>query len=142
MFIRWTPGRRQASVQETLLFREQPGSQGLPCASCSFPTGKLGRARAGQTAGLGGSPCRQGPWAAHFVTSLCGRRLLPIVLTRLCQLLRHQVGLLPPSSWEVGFALLPVRLLFPVLGPRSECLPRTGPCCPGHPPGRVQACSP
>ncbi|XP_058530791.1 Fanconi anemia group A protein [Ochotona princeps] len=35
-------------------------------------------------------PERQGPWAALFVRTLCGRTLLPAVLTRLCQLLRHQ----------------------------------------------------
>lgn len=36
--------------------------------------------------------CRQGPWAALFVRTLCGSALLPAVLARLCQLLHHQVG--------------------------------------------------
>ncbi|XP_062965475.1 Fanconi anemia group A protein [Cynocephalus volans] len=35
-------------------------------------------------------PERQGPWAALFVRTMCGHRLLPAVLTRLCQLLRQQ----------------------------------------------------
>uniref|UniRef100_A0A8C0TK69 FA complementation group A n=1 Tax=Canis lupus familiaris TaxID=9615 RepID=A0A8C0TK69_CANLF len=59
-------------------------------------------------------PDRQGPWAAHFVTSLCGRRLLPIVLTRLCQLLRHQgPGL--SASHVLGLAALVIHL--------GECRP-------------------
>ncbi|XP_041627095.1 Fanconi anemia group A protein isoform X4 [Vulpes lagopus] len=54
-------------------------------------------------------PDRQGPWAAHFVTSLCGRRLLPIVLTRLCQLLRHQ-GPSLSASHVLGLAALVIHL--------------------------------
>lgn len=37
------------------------------------------------------STCRQGPWATLFVRTLCGHALLPAVLARFCQLLRHQV---------------------------------------------------
>ncbi|KAF3817535.1 hypothetical protein GH733_012822 [Mirounga leonina] len=62
-------------------------------------------------------PDRQGPWAARFVTAMCGRRLLPVVLTRLCQLLRHQVGLLPPPSGKWA----PPSLL------ENHCLPFQGP---------------
>ncbi|XP_072587395.1 Fanconi anemia group A protein isoform X4 [Vulpes vulpes] len=54
-------------------------------------------------------PDRQGPWAAHFVTSLCGRRLLPIVLTRLCQLLRHQ-GPSLSACHVLGLAALVIHL--------------------------------
>lgn len=36
--------------------------------------------------------CRQSPWAVLFVRTLCGHMLLPAILTRLCQLLCHQVG--------------------------------------------------
>ncbi|KAM9191848.1 Fanconi anemia group A protein [Dugong dugon] len=59
---------------------------------------------------------RQGPWAALFVKLLCGRALLPAVLTRLCQLLLHQgPGL--NASHLVGLAALAVHLseLGPVL---------------------------
>lgn len=86
--------------------------------------------------------CRQGPWAAHFVTTMCGRRALPVLLTRLCQLLRHQVGLPAPSTWEVGSALLPGETPSPISGPEPECLPRAGLGCLGRPPGRVQVCAP
>lgn len=58
--------------------------------------------------------CRQGSWAARFVTSTCGRTLLPAVLSRLCQLLRHQVAPLPPSSREVGPAPSFLQSQFPV----------------------------
>ncbi|XP_027472901.1 Fanconi anemia group A protein isoform X4 [Zalophus californianus] len=54
-------------------------------------------------------PARQGPWAARFVTAMCGRRLLPVVLTRLCQLLRHQ-GPSLSTSHVLGLAALVVHL--------------------------------
>ncbi|XP_034880443.1 Fanconi anemia group A protein isoform X3 [Mirounga leonina] len=54
-------------------------------------------------------PDRQGPWAARFVTAMCGRRLLPVVLTRLCQLLRHQ-GPSLSASHVLGLAALVVHL--------------------------------
>ncbi|XP_007172596.2 Fanconi anemia group A protein isoform X10 [Balaenoptera acutorostrata] len=54
-------------------------------------------------------PDRQGPWAAHFVRTLCRRRLLPALLSRLCQLLRHQ-GPSLSASHVVGLAALAVHL--------------------------------
>ncbi|XP_021561324.2 Fanconi anemia group A protein isoform X1 [Neomonachus schauinslandi] len=54
-------------------------------------------------------PDRQGPWAARFVTAMCGRRLLPVVLTRFCQLLRHQ-GPSLSASHVLGLAALVVHL--------------------------------
>ncbi|XP_045628768.1 Fanconi anemia group A protein isoform X1 [Ursus americanus] len=54
-------------------------------------------------------PDRQGPWAAHFVTTMCGRRALPVLLTRLCQLLRHQ-GPSLSASHVLGLAALVVHL--------------------------------
>ncbi|XP_036998687.2 Fanconi anemia group A protein [Artibeus jamaicensis] len=54
-------------------------------------------------------PDRQGSWAAHFVTATCGRALLPAVLSRLCQLLRHQgPGL--RASHVLGLAALAAHL--------------------------------
>ncbi|XP_047702217.1 Fanconi anemia group A protein isoform X2 [Prionailurus viverrinus] len=55
------------------------------------------------------SPDRQGPWASRLVTAMCGRRLLPVVLTRLCQLLRHQ-GPSLSASHVLGLAALVVHL--------------------------------
>ncbi|XP_045843425.1 Fanconi anemia group A protein isoform X3 [Meles meles] len=52
---------------------------------------------------------RQGPWAVRFVTTVCGRRLLPVVLTRLGQLLRHQ-GPSLSASHVLGLAALVVHL--------------------------------
>nr|XP_023413784.1 Fanconi anemia group A protein isoform X1 [Loxodonta africana] len=54
-------------------------------------------------------PQRQGPWAVHFVRLLCGPALLPVVLTRLCQLLLHQGSCLS-ASHLVGLAALSVHL--------------------------------
>ncbi|XP_023378481.1 Fanconi anemia group A protein isoform X3 [Pteropus vampyrus] len=54
-------------------------------------------------------PDRQGSWAARFVTATCGHRLLPAVLTRLCQLLRHQ-GPSLSASHVLGLAALAVHL--------------------------------
>ncbi|XP_036690666.1 Fanconi anemia group A protein isoform X4 [Balaenoptera musculus] len=54
-------------------------------------------------------PDRQGPWAAHFVRTLCRRRLLPALLSRLCQLLHHQ-GPSLSASHVVGLAALAVHL--------------------------------
>uniref|UniRef100_G1PNC5 FA complementation group A n=1 Tax=Myotis lucifugus TaxID=59463 RepID=G1PNC5_MYOLU len=54
-------------------------------------------------------PDRQGSWAARFVTTTCGRSLLPAVLTRLCQLLRHQ-GPSLSASHVLGLAALAVHL--------------------------------
>ncbi|XP_045674531.1 Fanconi anemia group A protein [Phyllostomus hastatus] len=54
-------------------------------------------------------PDRQGSWAARFVTATCGRTLLPAVLSRLCQLLRHQgPGL--QASQVLGLAALAAHL--------------------------------
>ncbi|KAK2491044.1 hypothetical protein MC885_008934 [Smutsia gigantea] len=54
-------------------------------------------------------PDRQGPWAARFVMATCGRTLLPSMLTRLCQLLRHQ-GPSLRASHVLGLAALAVHL--------------------------------
>ncbi|XP_036159204.1 Fanconi anemia group A protein isoform X2 [Myotis myotis] len=54
-------------------------------------------------------PDRQGSWAARFVTTTCGRSLLPAVLTRLYQLLRHQ-GPSLSASHVLGLAALAVHL--------------------------------
>ncbi|KAK1330595.1 hypothetical protein QTO34_010791 [Cnephaeus nilssonii] len=54
-------------------------------------------------------PDRQGSWAARFVTTTCGRSLLPAVLTRLCQLLRHQ-GPSLSASHVLGLAALAIHL--------------------------------
>ncbi|XP_032320532.1 Fanconi anemia group A protein isoform X2 [Camelus ferus] len=54
-------------------------------------------------------PDRQGPWATCFVKTLCRRRLLPAVLTRLCQLLGHQ-GPSLSASHVLGLAALAVHL--------------------------------
>ncbi|XP_045149506.1 Fanconi anemia group A protein isoform X2 [Echinops telfairi] len=61
-------------------------------------------------------PQRQGPWAELFVRLLCGRAVLPAVLTRLCQLLLHQ-GPHLSALHVVGLAALSVHLseLGPVL---------------------------
>uniref|UniRef100_A0A2R9ASG3 FA complementation group A n=1 Tax=Pan paniscus TaxID=9597 RepID=A0A2R9ASG3_PANPA len=53
-------------------------------------------------------PERQGPWAALFVRTMCGR-VLPAVLTRLCQLLRHQ-GPSLSAPHVLGLAALAVHL--------------------------------
>ncbi|XP_044111456.1 Fanconi anemia group A protein isoform X1 [Neovison vison] len=52
---------------------------------------------------------RQGPWAARFVSTVCGHRLLRATLTRLCQLLRHQ-GPSLSASHVLGLAALVVHL--------------------------------
>nr|XP_058901869.1 Fanconi anemia group A protein isoform X3 [Kogia breviceps] len=54
-------------------------------------------------------PDRQGPWAAHFVRTLCRRSILPALLSRLCQLLHHQ-GPSLSASHVVGLAALAVHL--------------------------------
>ncbi|XP_023560925.1 Fanconi anemia group A protein isoform X1 [Octodon degus] len=54
-------------------------------------------------------PERQGPWATLFVRTLCARALLPAVLARLCQLLRHQ-GPSLSASHVLGLAALAVHL--------------------------------
>ncbi|KAI5276850.1 Fanconi Anemia Group A Protein [Manis pentadactyla] len=59
-------------------------------------------------------PDRQGPWATRFVMAMCGRTLLPAMLTRLCQLLRHQ-GPSLHASHVLGLAALAVHL--------GECRP-------------------
>ncbi|XP_028333816.1 Fanconi anemia group A protein isoform X7 [Physeter macrocephalus] len=71
-------------------------------------------------------PDRQGPWAAHFVRTLCRRRLLPALLSRLCQLLHHQ-GPSLSASHVVGLAALAVHL-----GESRSALPevRVGPPTP------------
>ncbi|XP_055220558.2 Fanconi anemia group A protein isoform X12 [Gorilla gorilla gorilla] len=53
-------------------------------------------------------PDRQGPWATLFVRTMCGR-VLPAVLTRLCQLLRHQ-GPSLSAPHVLGLAALAVHL--------------------------------
>ncbi|XP_077610266.1 Fanconi anemia group A protein [Crocuta crocuta] len=67
-------------------------------------------------------PARQGPWASRLVSAMCGRRLLPVVLTRLCQLLRHQ-GPSLSGSHVLGLAALVVHLA------------ESGPACPVVPVG-------
>lgn len=67
------------------------------CSSTRLQAGSAGPGLAAATV-LCGCPHRQGPWAAHFVRTLCRRRLLPALLSRLCQLLHHQVGLPPPPA--------------------------------------------
>lgn len=77
------------------------------------------------------------------MTAACGRTLLPAVLSRLCQLLRHQVGLLPPSSQE--WALRPSSCragLCPTAGPGPAGLARAGVGRPDHPPRQVPVCAP
>ncbi|XP_042636658.1 Fanconi anemia group A protein [Orycteropus afer afer] len=64
------------------------------------------------------SPQRQGPWASLFTSLLCGRALLPAVLTRLSQLLLQQ-GPRLSAPHVLGLAALAIHL--------SECelvLPR------------------
>ncbi|KAF4010653.1 hypothetical protein G4228_002131 [Cervus hanglu yarkandensis] len=75
-----------------------------------------------------GPPDRQGPWATHFVRALCGRRFLPAVLTRLCQLLRHQ-GPSLSASHVLGLAALAVHL-----GESRSALPKVhvGPPAPAR----------
>ncbi|XP_036922347.1 Fanconi anemia group A protein [Sturnira hondurensis] len=73
-------------------------------------------------------PDRQGSWAAHFVTATCGRTLLPAVLSRLCQLLRHQgPGL--RASHVLGLAALAAHL-----GKSQSALPEVhvGPPAPAR----------
>ncbi|KAM6223839.1 LOW QUALITY PROTEIN: Fanconi anemia group A protein [Rhynchocyon petersi] len=54
-------------------------------------------------------PQRQGPWAVLFVKLLCGHELLPLVLTRLCQLLLYQ-GHCLSAVHVVGLAALTIHL--------------------------------
>ncbi|XP_029782166.1 Fanconi anemia group A protein [Suricata suricatta] len=54
-------------------------------------------------------PDRQGPWASRLAAAMCAHRLLPVVLTRLCQLLRHQ-GPSLSASHVLGLAALAVHL--------------------------------
>ncbi|XP_015984425.2 Fanconi anemia group A protein isoform X3 [Rousettus aegyptiacus] len=54
-------------------------------------------------------PDRQGSWATRFVTATCGHRLLPAMLARLRQLLRHQ-GPSLSASHVLGLAALAVHL--------------------------------
>ncbi|XP_063103921.1 Fanconi anemia group A protein isoform X9 [Cavia porcellus] len=54
-------------------------------------------------------PERQGPWATLFVRTLCGHALLPAVLARFCQLLRHQ-GPSLSAPHVLGLAALAVHL--------------------------------
>uniref|UniRef100_A0A8D1VSY7 Fanconi anemia group A protein n=1 Tax=Sus scrofa TaxID=9823 RepID=A0A8D1VSY7_PIG len=86
-------------------------SQNLLAASCLAP------------------PDRQGPWAARLVRTLCGHGLLPAVLTRLCQLLRHQ-GPSLSASHVLGLAALAVHL-----GEAASTLPAVcaGPPGPARP---------
>ncbi|XP_031513872.1 Fanconi anemia group A protein isoform X5 [Papio anubis] len=53
-------------------------------------------------------PERQGPWATLFMRTMCGR-VLPAVLTRLCQLLHHQ-GPSLSAPHVLGLAALAVHL--------------------------------
>lgn len=123
--IRWGCGGSGALPQESPLFGEQLVLSEASHADCSPPdwAGGLGRSRTGHCL------CRQGSWAARFVTATCGHRLLPAVLTRLCQLLRHQVGL-PPMRGEAGLAPQPAHHLSPPLRARASA-PRM---CWGWPP--------
>lgn len=132
-------GRHSAEVRRP---HGDPAAQGTACVFLRTRwllvhqnLGRPCRARTGPTAAFDGCLCRQGPWASRLVSAMCGRRLLPVVLTRLCQLLRHQVRPPPLSAWEVGSALLPAETLSPVAGPKPEWLPRAGIGCPGRPPG-------
>ncbi|KAM4833874.1 Fanconi anemia group A protein isoform 2-T2 [Thomomys bottae] len=71
-------------------------------------------------------PERQGTWAALFVRTLCGHRLLTAVLTRLIQLLRHQCPKLS-AQHVLGLAALAVHL-----GEAKSTLPKVdvGPPAP------------
>ncbi|KAB0384997.1 hypothetical protein FD755_006914 [Muntiacus reevesi] len=75
-----------------------------------------------------GPPDRQGPWATLFVRALCGRRFLPAMLTRLCQLLRYQ-GPSLSASHVLGLAALAVHL-----GESKSALPKVhmGPPAPAR----------
>ncbi|XP_054390336.1 Fanconi anemia group A protein isoform X6 [Pongo abelii] len=70
-------------------------------------------------------PERQGPWATLFMRTMCGR-VLPAVLTRLCQLLRHQ-GPSLSAPHVLGLAALAVHL-----GESRSALPKVdvGPPAP------------
>nr|XP_054311439.1 Fanconi anemia group A protein isoform X3 [Pongo pygmaeus] len=70
-------------------------------------------------------PERQGPWATLFMRTMCGR-VLPAVLTRLCQLLRHQ-GPSLSAPHVLGLAALAVHL-----GESRSALPKVdvGPLAP------------
>ncbi|KAG8508176.1 Fanconi anemia group A protein [Galemys pyrenaicus] len=72
-------------------------------------------------------PDRQGAWASSFTTALRGR-LLPAVLTRLCQLLWHQGPSLSPSQ-VLGLAALAVHL--------GGCRPALPEVCLGPPTGSL-----
>lgn len=61
------------------------------------------------TARTGRCFCRQGSWAVRFVMATCAHTLLPAVLTRLCQLLRHQ-GPSLGAPHVLGLAALAVHL--------------------------------
>ncbi|XP_028930880.1 Fanconi anemia group A protein isoform X2 [Ornithorhynchus anatinus] len=55
-------------------------------------------------------PDRQGPWPSLFVKMMCGhKRLLPAVITRLCQLIYHQ-GPCLSDTHIIGLAALAVHL--------------------------------
>ncbi|KAM5207637.1 Fanconi anemia group A protein isoform 2-T2 [Hipposideros larvatus] len=54
-------------------------------------------------------PDRQGSWASRFVMATCAHTLLPAVLTRLCQLLRHQ-GPSLGAPHVLGLAALAIHL--------------------------------
>ncbi|XP_069843921.1 Fanconi anemia group A protein isoform X1 [Dipodomys merriami] len=66
-------------------------------------------------------PERQGTWAALFVRTLCGPRLLPVVLIRLVQLLAHQCPKLS-AQHVLGLAALTVHL-----GEAKLTLPKVDP---------------
>ncbi|XP_048210859.1 Fanconi anemia group A protein isoform X2 [Perognathus longimembris pacificus] len=75
-------------------------------------------------------PERQGTWAALFVRILCGPRLLPVVLTRLVQLLGHQCPKLS-AQHILGLAALAVHL-----GEAKSTLPKVDPG-PSAPPSSL-----
>lgn len=106
---------------------EQLGSSSgcLSLTACPRFRGRAVRARSGHRC-RPLYPCRQGPWATRFVMAVCGCTLLPAMLTRLCQLLRHQVWLSPPAP-VLGSGLCsspPAEQLFSHLRARA-CAPHT-----------------
>lgn len=101
--------------------------------------------------------CRQSPWAVLFVRTLCGHVLLPAILTRLCQLLCHQVGncilqvtslgcaaprLMPAIAFEPSAREQTVNDDVLISGSKLECPSCIGLGCSCCPSGRVQVPAP
>lgn len=134
--IRWGHGRVETATGDPALWGTAWFFLRSPLLTARPPDcGRAGQSRAGHCL------CRQGSWATRFVTATCGRRLLPAVLARLRQLLRHQVGS-PPAQGGAGLAPRPAHHCLSCSGPEPQRLACAGAGRAGRAPRRGRACAP